>query len=227
MKYNDITMVMLVVQVPIVFALVLHYHPQAKVILPWMTKKQELQTIMYQIPLVFPCILFAFLIVFTGKRSLEWGSHSVGAYDCTDQTENSLDSRLFWATVCTFAGMKAFLLMHYVDFFALILAAVFSAAALVLSCQPVDQNTMCFRVLGLTSFVASIIPIVLLALEHTKASEAYVLTLAIICDVLLIVGHTYDYPSCSMETVINCRMGYMCSLLLLYPLCILASCEVL
>lgn len=229
MKHKDIIMVLLVVQVPLVFGVVLHYHPQAKVILPWMTQKKELKTFLYEIPFEFPSMFFAFLLVFTGKKSLEWDSHPAGAsgsYDCLEQSENAPENRLFWATVCTFAIMKAFLLMHYVDLFALILTAVFGATALVVSCQPVGQNTMCFRTVGVTSFTASIMPMVLLALEHAGASEAYVLAMSTICDILLIVGHTYDYPSCSMETVINCRMGYICFLLLLYPLCIFASCEV-
>jgi len=226
MPYKDIITVLLVVQVPLVFGTVLHYHPHAKVLLPWMNQKKELQTTLYEIPLEFPCIFYALLLVFTGKRSLDWFSNSMGTYDCCEQADSAPENRLFWASVCAFAVVKSFLLMHYVDFFALILAAVFSVTALVVSCQPVDHNTMCFRTVGVTAFAASIMPVVLLALQHTKTSEAYVLAMTTICDALLIVGHTYDYPSCSMETVINCRVGYVCSLLILYPLCIFASCEV-
>lgn len=229
MKVREIGMCLLIIQLPLVFGIVLHWHPKAHVLVPWMDTKGGSGAVTYTAPLALPCIAFALLLTFAGKRCLDW-PNEVGdcgtVYDCTENGGVAPETRLFWLTVCIFTLTKTFLLMHYVDLYALLLATILENIALVLSCQPVDHNTMCYRVAGVTAFGFSILPVTLLALEHTSMSEAYTLALAVVANALLILGHTYDFPSCSLQTVVNCRVAYICSILILFPLSIATSCEI-
>lgn len=234
MNVVDVAFFILLLQVPVTFWVTLSYGPKANVLIPWIethhnSSAVESKAAVFSSPMQIPTLVLSVLLVFTGLRSLKWykNAEENGLYfdNACDGDTGVPGNSLFWVTVVLFAWIKSFLLMHYIDLFALVLTALMSSVALFVSCRPVDQNTICYRVTGIVAFVSSILPMLALVMEFAYATEMYVLALCVAADGLLIVGHTWDYPACQLQTVVNSRVAYVLLMQPILPLTVLASCE--
>lgn len=229
MELSDVGMFLTFVQIPVSFWAVLTGHPASHTIITWANDKYELLSMIVSVPLQIPCLCVSILIVHTGLSTQKWKKmlqESASLDEITGVDVAVPGNLLFWICVLCFTWLKTGLLLHYIDMFALILTSIFSSVALFLSCRPVEQTTLGYRVTGIVAFVLSVVPMNTLALEHAKTTEVYVLFLCLCADSLLILGHTWDYPCSTLNTVINCRTVYMFFLQVTLPLSICASCEI-
>lgn len=229
MNVLDMGMLALFLQIPLTFWAVLKGAPAAQVLMAWMTNEHSTRAVVVSVPLQLPCMLVSVLIAYTGAQSKQWPEETQDTHVMFDySTDDSIHipgNTLFWISVISFVWLRSFLLMHYIDWLAIVLAALLSSVAMFVSCRPIDRDTMCYRVTGITAFIFALIPIIGLALEHAAATEVYVLALCVLADGLLVVGHTWDFPACPLRTVMNCRVAYMMTIQVALPFAIAASCE--
>lgn len=229
MTAADFGMALLLLQIPVTFWAVLSGGPAAHVLVPWIDHAGETKAAVFSAPLQVPCLALAVLLVYTGIQSRKWQEEvgdSATLFDYTaDDGLSAPGNVLFWIAALSFTWVKAFLLMHYIDCFALILTALLSSVALFVSCRPVDRDLIGYRITGIVAFVLALLPMVALAMEYAQATEVYVLALCVCADGLLVIGHTWDFPACPLSTVINCRVAYLMLLQAALPLSICASCE--
>jgi len=226
MNVADLATALLFLQLPLTFWAVLHGKPEARALFPFVATDRSLQAAMLSAPLQLPCMALSVLIAFTGLESKKWvrDADSIAEYTPGDAI---VGDALFWLTVACFSVIKTFLLMHYVDVFALILITLLGTIALFVSCRPVDTETLCWRMTGIVTFVVALILILALAFEFAKATETYIVAMGVLADGLLVVGHTWDYPHCSLSTVVNCRAAYVTAMQVVLPCAVCASCELL
>jgi hypothetical protein len=229
MDLNHVGIVALFCSIPLSFWIIINYNPQGHVLIPWADQDKNPKVAIYSIPLGFPTALTSVVLVYVTmvmRKCQELVGDDSDCYDSSSEEASEMPgNRQFWCAVTVFVFTKTFLLMHYVDLYSLLLNCLLSITALITSCMPVNRDIVCYRIVGISAFVLSLLPITLLAAQHATSNEMYVLALLFCADGLLLIGHTYDFPACQKRTVINARTAYMFALLVLFPAALLSSVE--
>ncbi len=100
---------------------------------------------------------------------------------------------------------------------------------MVTACRPLTGPTWLSvrfsAIMVLFTSTGLLVALVCMALD--TESEAYVLALCVVADGVLVLGHTWDYPNSTTQTVANCRFVYVCALQVALPCAIAANTGVL
>lgn len=210
-------------QIPVSFFALMRYGTNATVLVPYISNTHTPSVVEYTFPLQFPCVVLSVILVVCGLRARKRAMHFADSSEPFDSNNDNARDTSFWTAVCSFYLVKSFLIMHYVDIYALALVSFLSIISMLTSCKPIDKDTVGMRIVGIISFIMTTLIIVSLVIPYCRPSEVYVLGICVMLDGILIVGHTWDYPDSTIQTISNCRMVYLTSLQFMLPAAIMTG----
>lgn len=149
------------------------------------------------------------------ENSDSWGSF--------DEGQDIGDSRgLFWYVFCVSVCIRFMLLVSSADIFAIILLCLLWCISVYLSCRRIpDTRLLYVRILAMgLFFLSNLLLCGVMVLVPNSTSSAYIIGCSVILDMLLIIGHTWDYPECTHKTVYVCRYFYLFCVQVSLLLCI-------
>jgi hypothetical protein len=213
---------LLYIQLPLSFTLALYGRPTAEFLLPRASNETGAYTEEHVVRMAVPCIAVATLLLYAGLAARARQRGAGGDYDGDG---DPLADALFWGAAGAFVLLRNMLLLEAVDGFAIALLTALWLAAEYTACRAAaGPPWLCLRISAvMVLFAATGLLVVLVCLALDSAAEAYVLALCVVADGVLVIGHTWDYPESTAETVANCRLAYMCILQAALPCAIAAN----
>lgn len=129
---------------------------------------------------------------------------------------------LFWAYVMLAHANIVLFVADPVDIYGCIAATSFTVYFLRRACAPKGQSVNLTREnLNLLGYSAGIL-MAAYQMTDTRGYGAYILTLVVVLDYFLGLGHTYDCQA-TIDTISNCRLFYICigtlGTAIMYALC--------
>lgn len=227
---STIVSMVLIAQMPVTFALVIYGHPRATLLVVYAHEEEGIAQ-KIGLYLTMPCLFVSALLAYAGvvaKQQKNDECNNSTGFDGDDDVNPSKDL-VFWGSAFCFAVLRNCLLIEDVDVFAVVLLSLSWFLSVFTSCRRVAQSTwLWIRLMSILGFVCtSLLLCVLVCVAMDTQTEAYVLGMCAVGDILLITGHTWDYPESSTSTVMNCRFAYVCMLQLALPLGVAANTGVL
>lgn len=173
-------------------------------------------------PMCFPASVLFSYVVSTYKTFVDETS-SADAWGSFDDGPVFADRAwLFWVACFTFVAVRFMCLVVTMDLFAFFLILFMWYTSLYLSCRKVPTSSLLYvRFLAVGMFFASnVLLCVAMFIGESSNVNGYLLGCCVIVDMVLIMGHTWDYPECTNRTVHVCRFCYLLAIVVLVPLCI-------
>jgi hypothetical protein len=159
----------------------------------------------------FPILLASVLAAMFS--TVTYQTHQTGISD-QDYQPDVMDQApmwdlLFWAYVVLAHAIVVLIVDDPADLYGCIAATCFMAYFLRRACAPKGQSVNLTREnLNLLGYSAGIL-MAAYQMTGTRGYGSYVLTLVVVLDYFLGLGHTYDCQA-TIDTISNCRLFYIC-----------------